>query len=258
MCPAEHRQGLGKAVALGLAGLGCGGPRWLSTEGAEPGSVPRQPQTTLPTASQFAMTRNAGQAVASLPVLGPAVLLAGSQAAVVGACQGTSRASGRQLGGTGCASACQGFQSLSCAAWHGGAAAIPAAPCPAETGCAGHPCSAFADLPRPLLACGSQVPPGSKFSSQPEETGPTQLSPASVPPDSFRSPSRGTPGTPQGAQSAGRHSKGNVLLCLTCKAPGGRGPATPLPGPRGPETSLGLLRVPSADRDRDIPSLAPK
>lgn len=48
---------------------------------AEPGWAQCQPQTTLPTASQFAMARDSGQVVASIPMPGPVVLLAGSQAA---------------------------------------------------------------------------------------------------------------------------------------------------------------------------------
>lgn len=61
------------------------------------------------------------------------------------------------------------------------------------------------------------------------ETGPAQLPPTSLPPGapfSLGSPSCRTPGTPQGAQPAGSHSKENVLR-LTCKAAGGSGPACP-------------------------------
>lgn len=42
------------------------------------------------------------------------------------------------------------------------------------------------------------------------------------------------------------------------QSPGWLGASTPLPGPGGLETCLGLLRVPPADGDKDILSLAPK
>lgn len=125
VCPAEHQQGLarlGKATALGLAGLSHGGPRWPSTGRTKPGSARCQPQTVLPTVSSFAVARDAPVSTA-----GPAVLLAGIWVAMVGSRWGRSCARGRRLGGLVCPSARQDFQSLSSAAWHSRAAAIPRA-----------------------------------------------------------------------------------------------------------------------------------
>lgn len=123
----------------------------------------------------------------------------------------------------------EGFQSLSCAAWHGGAAAVTVAPGPAETGCGGHPCCALTRLPHPWLARGLQVPVGSSFSSWPEGDG-SQAAPTSLP-ATRRAPRLrvalpGTPGTAPDAQPARSHLKENVLH-LTRKALRGWGPACP-------------------------------
>lgn len=124
------------------------------------------PQAALPTASRVAVTRDAGQAVGSLSVPGLAVLLARSQAAAVGSRRGTSRASGREgrarLG-------LLGFPvTLMCslARW---SCRHPHGPSPCRNRMRRSPL--LCPHRPPLSFAGTQVPLGSKFSSQPEGNG---------------------------------------------------------------------------------------